>query len=60
MYEAQRLCLVTIVASVPNDYFYLIGEVYQKHVGVSEATGLPHSEIKTDRSALIIAHGIKF
>jgi hypothetical protein len=41
-------------------FLYLIGEVCQKHVCASEVTDLSSSQMKADRSALIIAHGMKF
>ena len=51
---------ITIIASVPDDFFCLTGEICQKHVCASEVTDLSRSQIKSDWSPLIVADSMKF
>ncbi|GAN97507.1 hypothetical protein Geu3261_0195_003 [Komagataeibacter europaeus NBRC 3261] len=48
------------MASVPDDFFCLVGEICQQHVCALEVTDLSRSQMKADRAAQTIAHGMEF
>ena len=62
MFRSARDCLILLLPypRSPDDIFCLIRQVRQQHISTFEITDLSSSQMKADRSALIIAHGMKF
>ncbi|MBB6456320.1 hypothetical protein HNR55_000887 [Acetobacter lovaniensis] len=49
-----------VVSPITDDFLCLIRQVRQQYISTFEITDLSSSQMKADRSALIIAHGMKF
>ncbi len=52
--------LIAVVSPITDDVLCLIRQVRQQNICTFEITDLSSSQMKADRSALIIAHGMKF
>ena len=52
--------LIAVVSPITDDVLCLIRQVRQQNISTFEITDLSSSQMKADRSALIIAHGMKF
>jgi hypothetical protein len=52
--------LIAVVSPITNNFLCLIRQVRQQYISLLEITDLPRSQMKADRSAVIITRGVKF